>query len=136
MIGLLLLFQLAIPDSSALFAAADRFRVPHDVMLAVAWMETRDGLHIHKGPGREQCDSLGCRRVCRELGRMQINPCIFHLPDTTSATNRLWGAMLLHRHFNRLHSWPAAIKAYNGSGPMSEWYQIQALAFIGRRKIE
>src|SRR2546425_438487 len=82
MIGLLLVLQVIafkpLQDSVALRSVADSVGVPVNVMYAVAWMESRDG-HLGnkpRGPGREQCDSLGCRRVCREIGRLQINPCI------------------------------------------------------------
>lgn len=139
-IALLLALQFVLPDSSALYAVADSARVPHEVIAAVAWMETRDGQHVRRGPGREQCDSTGCHRVCREIGRMQINPCIrwkFVGCDSLAVPrqNVRCGAEILRERYERFGSWPAAIRAYNGAGPMADAYLLQALAYIGRRRL-
>lgn len=138
-LGLLAALQFSLPvDAAALYRAADSAGVPRDVMLAVAWMESRDGsrLNNYRGPGREQCDSLGCRRVCREIGRMQINPCIkWHIPACDSLTvysaNLRCGAAILRAARDGTTTWAEAIQRYNGSGKAAREYKLQALAFIG-----
>lgn len=134
-----------IVDRWYLESVAQEVGVPSKVMLAVAWQETRTGVkgNGYRGPGREQCDSIGCKRVCREVGRMQINPCInWRLPACKPKAilsyggNVRCGAAILSNRFVVLGSWTEAIKHYNGSGPHAERYLQQALAFIGRLTLE
>lgn len=139
MIALLLVLQFAIPrDTGALHAAATMAGVPPVVMYAVAWQESRDGRlgNAYRGAGREQCDSTGCRRVCREIGRMQLNPCIrYPLPACDSLrvywANLRCGAAVLHFRRAERGSWALAIRAYNGSGPAADRYLRQVLAYVG-----
>lgn len=139
MIGLLILVQFGLPvDAGILHKAADGANVPRVVMYAVAWQETRDGQrgNAPRGPGREQCDSLGCRRVCREVGRMQVNPCIRWglagcgwLVDLVQ--NTTCGAEILRYLYDKWGSWELAILHYNGSGPKAREYATRALAYVG-----
>ena len=140
---MILLLALQLVDSVALRDAAIKASIPPIVIEAIAYMETRSGdkLNAYRGPGREQCDSLGCRRVCREIGRLQINPCIrWHIAACDSirayAANLRCGAAILAERYRRYGSWPLAIRAYNGSGPMADLYQQRALAYIGKRTLE
>src|SRR5258705_179331 len=116
-----------------------------ELMEAVAWMESRSGSrqNNYKGPGREQCDSTGCHRVCREIGRMQINPCIQWGISVCNRDNiRFYrgnincGAAILAARRLKYGSWLSAVKHYNGSGPMADLYLQKALIYIGRRSLE
>jgi len=140
---MILLLALQLVDSVALRDAAIKASIPPIVIEAVAYMETRSGdkINAYRGPGREQCDSLGCRRVCREIGRLQINPCIrWSIPACDSirtySANLRCGAAILAERYHRYGSWSLAIRAYNGSGPMADLYQQRALAYIGKRALE
>ena len=142
MITLLLALNLqfaALPDSAALRVAGAEFNVPAVVMQAVAWQETRLNLNpAVRGPGREQCDSLGCRRVCREIGRLQVNACIQWRHPACAvallknyASNLRCGAAILRAARDGTSTWADAIRRYNGSGPHSRQYMKEALAYIG-----
>lgn len=132
-----------IVDRFYLESVAHDIGVPVQVMLAVAWQESRTGDkgNAYRGPGREQCDSTGCKRVCREIGRGQINPCIkWGFPGCSSLHTyrynvRCMGWILRAQHA-RHGTWALAIKHYNGSGPSADRYLQQALAFIGRLTLE
>jgi hypothetical protein len=140
-LALLLALQFAMPpDSTALRAAGAEFHVPAAVMYAVAWQETRLNLSpTIRGPGREQCDSgVGCRRVCREIGRFQINPCItWRHPACARDSLRLYasnlrcGAAILRAARDGTSTWADAIRVYNGSGPRARQYAKEALSYIG-----
>lgn len=139
-VALLLVAQLV--DSVPLKHVADSVGVPTEVLYAVAWMETRDGRAInYRGAGREQCDSTGCKRTCREVGRMQINPCIrWALPYCAEAAahrtaNVRCAAFILKHNYEKYGSWIEAIRRYNGSGPNAQKYLTEALAFIGKRAL-
>jgi len=140
----LLLALVQLTDTAQLNDAARLNNVPPVVMQAVAWMESRDGRrgNEYRGPGREQCDSAGCRRVCREIGRMQINPCIqWSIPVCNGVDIRRYfgnircGAAILAARRVKYGSWESAIRHYNGSGPLAERYLQTALAYIGRRTL-
>ena len=139
MLTLLALIQFALPvDTALLYKVADAQQVPRQVALAVAWMETRTGTkgNSYLGPGREQCDSTGCHRVCREVGRYQVNPCIsFNLEGCKQLRileqNITCGMGILRYLYSRDSSWTEAIRRYNGSGPRAREYQQKALAYIG-----
>lgn len=133
----------SIVDRWYLESVAHEIGVPSKVILAVAWQESRSGAkgNAYKGPGKEQCDSLGCRRVCREIGRGQINPCIkWGLPGCGSLHTYRYNvrcmAWILRAQRARHGSWVQAIKHYNGNGPRAEQYLQQALAFIGKQTLE
>lgn len=140
MIALVALLQFALPpDSANLRRAGESARVPAAVMYAVAWQESRSNLSpLLRGPGREQCDSAGCRRVCREVGRFQINPCIVWkhpacMRDSLKVydANVRCGAAILRAARDGTSTWADAIRRYNGSGPMSRKYQREVLEYIG-----
>lgn len=119
-------------------------------MYAIAWQETRSGqrLNDYIGPGREQCDSIPpgrCRRVCREIGRMQINPCgrWASLAQCSLARIKFYhgnlrcAAVILRKSRDIIAArdgvdvWTGAMKMYNGSGPHAEAYLTKALAYLG-----
>lgn len=137
MIIALLALQYALPlDTMALKQAANEARVPVAVVYAVKYMETRVGRAERAlGPGREVCDPM-CHRVCREIGPMQVNPCIhFDLPGCNAlkvyAQNLTCGAGILRFHYERTCSWQKAIEKYNGSGYQARIYVSKALEYIG-----
>lgn len=134
------MIQFALPpDSSALRRAGAEFNVPASVMYAVAWQETRSNVNpAVRGPGREQCDSLGCRRVCREIGRGQVNPCIvWKHPSCRRELLRVYEhnircmAAILRAAHDGASTWQDAIRKYNGSGPRARQYAKDALSYIG-----
>lgn len=136
----LLLLQFALPvDSAALRQVAESAGVPVPVMYAVAWQESRNNTNPNiRGPGREQCDSLGCRRVCREIGRMQINPCIlWRHPACVGVDLKVYAhnircsAAILKAARDGTSTWHDAIRRYNGSGPAARRYAKEVLAYIG-----
>lgn len=140
MIAFLLMLQFALPsDTAALRMAGAEHGVPAAVMYAVAWQETRLNISAStRGPGREQCDSAGCRRVCREVGRLQINPCITWRHPACArdslriyASNLRCGAAILRAARDGTATWADAIRRYNGSGPRARQYVKEALAYIG-----
>lgn len=137
---LLAALQFAVPpDSSRLATVAAEYDVPPAIAFAVAYMETRSNVNpAVRGPGREQCDSLGCRRVCREVGRFQINPCImWGFSECKPASIRTYegnvrcGVMILRAQRDGTATWVDAIRRYNGSGPKAREYTKEALAYIG-----
>jgi len=140
MLAILALAQFALPlDTLSLKQAGASAGVPAQVMYAVKWKESRvTRAENARGPGREQCDSLGCRRVCREIGPGQINPCIrWAWPECEPGHLREYyhnlacmASILKHLH-DKHGNWPEAIRRYNGSGPRSREYQREALAYIG-----
>ncbi len=62
-------------DADRLKAHADSQMVPERLVYGIAWMETRSGITGNKARGQGIVDSLGVHH-CREIGRMQLNPCI------------------------------------------------------------
>lgn len=144
MIALLLLQFALLPDSLELRRVGADFGVPAVVMQAVAYQETRLNISpLTRGPGREQCDSLGCRRVCREIGRLQINPCIQWRHPACAldslrhyASNLRCGAAILQDRFREFGNWSEAIRRYNGSGPRSRQYMREALSYIGWLRLQ
>lgn len=132
-------------DAARLAAYADSTGVPREVMWAVAWQESRGGQrgNSYIGPGIVVMDTISMipHRVCRERGRMQINPCYWKplAPRCTwqrvrdNYSDNVWCAGLKLHSLRAIYgSWEEAIRRYNGSGPMSRAYQQRALAYIGR----
>lgn len=152
---LLMILQFAaLPDSIRLRTVADSFNVPHAVVEAVAWMETRSNVSpLIRGPGVVDSiwsnDTLRIYRKCREVGRFQLRPCIdwvSRLDDRGCSTKLI---SLSYRHnlhcgvkFLRLlydtkceRSWVCVIRRHNGSGPMADAYLKKALAYVGWRSL-
>lgn len=70
-------------DAYQLKAHADSQMVPERLVFGIAWMETRSGITGNKarGPGIVHVDSIVLgqtfsHRICREIGRMQLSPCV------------------------------------------------------------
>src|SRR5438045_9005365 len=62
-------------DAYTLAQVADSFQVPHAVFYGIAWQETRGGSFTYtfpRGPGI----LINSKRVCREIGRTQLSPCV------------------------------------------------------------
>lgn len=129
-------------DAARIVAVADSVRVPRVLLLAVAWEETRSGARGNVYIGDGIVDSLG-HRICRERGRMQLNPCfpLTYLDANRCAVARVrlsyednvWcGALHLRDLYERTGGWTAAIARYNGSGAKAVAYQSRVLTTIGR----
>jgi hypothetical protein len=135
------LVQLSIPaDAAQLTRAADEFAVPRYVLWAVAVAESGwRGGNVARGPGR--VDSAGVVR-CREVGRMQLSPCIprtflgpFCALDRLRASladNIRCGAALLADLRRQHGSWSVAIERYNGRGPGARAYRRKVLGLVGQ----
>lgn len=114
----------------------------------MAWSETGSGAKWNAlGPGRLDStwvhDVLVVKRVCRELGRYQLNPCIDwvkRLGDSscTRANLRTDYAIgvrcgmenlsyLLTKYNNRV----TVVQRQNGGGPMADAYVLKTLAYLG-----
>ena len=97
-------------------------------------------------------DSIGYKRICREIGRMQILPC--H-PDSKgkiqpidwtwltphcNKKNNLYvydhnircGAAILAYNYRKYGSWMEVVKRYNGSGDQAEEYRAHVEQILGR----
>lgn len=139
---MLLLLLALVPDSLNLKAAGDLYQVPYMVMETVAWLETRNNLNPKvRGPGKVIWDSLGNgKRVCREIGRFQINPCVHRVSVVDSIYsyqgNIRWGAKYLRTLYNRYGTWSLVIKHYNGAGVKADAYLQKAYGYIGKRTLE
>lgn len=115
-----------LPDGVYLCAVAVDANVPPDVMLAIAWQETRNNLR------------QTIRGSAGEIGRMQVSPRIqWRHPACARDSLRLYasnlrcGAAILRLRFLESGSWSEALRRYNGSGPQSRKYQREILAYIG-----
>lgn len=141
-----------LQDSVALKATADSFGIPTEVIYAVAWKESRTGEHWNRlGPGVIDStwvnNTLTVRRTCREVGRFQLRSCVNWirlLRDSKCSTRRMrdeyrisihCGARNLRRLFDRYGSWLEAIRRQNGAGPKADFYLLEALAYIGWRRV-
>lgn len=142
MLLLLAIGPLVCGDSLALRTMALEAKVPPMVLEAVAYVETRCNVNpLVRGPGKLVWDSTGttAHRRCREVGRLQLNPCAFKLPDsvrTSYTANVQYGAIRLRWLYERYGSWTLAIKRYNGAGPRAEQYLGKILYYIGQRTVE
>ncbi len=136
-------------DSYKLAAYADSTRVPTQVMWAVAWEETRDGAkgNNYVGPGFLTFDvtTRTYKRVCRERGRMQLNPCFWQSKLARCSWQRVrdnyndnvfCAGSRLRILYEAYGSWESAIGHYNGSGPVAQAYKQRALAYIGRLALD
>lgn len=164
MLILIALVQLVMPltkhvDEALLTAYADSTNIPAVVMWAVAWQESRDGKkgNGYIGPGivrrtiirtvtvtDSSVDTLVIvrdERVCRERGRMQINPCTWRSKIAARCSamriklylgdNLYCAGRHLRYLYDRYGSWQKAIEKYNGSGYMARAYRQRALVYIG-----
>lgn len=134
-------------DALPLAHVADSLHVPRAVAWAVAENESGDGCrwNAYVGPGQlerlPRGDTTLVVRVCREVGRFQLRPCL----DWRGLSPRCTTYRLSHSYFANIHcgllrlrwlrqrygSWPAAIQHYNGAGPLAARYAQKALARIG-----
>ena len=147
-------------DADHLALVADSFNIPHPIFYAIAWQETRRGdfnYRFPRGPGKfvfdhctggPECPFRITKRICREVGRFQLNPCIdwsriLHDPLCTNAnilSKDKYFAYLVDVHcaaeqIANLHtgySWMETIRRYNGQGNISYKYLDSVLAYLGR----
>lgn len=133
---LLIAFSTRLVDAPQLAAHADSAGVSHALVWALAAAESGDGARGNAYVGQGQRDSAG-KVVCREIGRMQLNPCgawrrvvnnarCTLLRVRTSYDDNVHCALvyltLLHRQSG---SWLDAIRRYNGSGKQAEVYAFR-----------
>src|SRR5438105_8817583 len=62
-------------DAPLLAQVADSFKLPHAVFYGLAWQETRGGSYTATFP-RGQGVLTNSIRVCKEIGRFQLSPCV------------------------------------------------------------
>lgn len=159
-------------DASRILAHADTVRQQTGVFfsdaaaLALSWQETRSGAtkNSARGPGVWKSRSTGklCRaivcvpgdsiRVCKEVGRMQLNPCTdFTKVDPRCTRKAIRDSLNVNIHCGLM--WYVekiklcegdvicAIERYNGNGCIklnnhktmcSHEYRKEALAYIGQ----
>lgn len=135
-------------DAPLIASTADSFGVPRDIAYAAAWKETGTGLHWNAlGPGTIdstwQGDVLVVRRVCREIGRFQMKPCInwaarLHDPLCTYRTIRYDRLISIHCGIENLrflvdkyHDPVIVLQRQNGDGPQALAYVLDGLAYDG-----
>lgn len=151
-------------DYQQLRNVALEYNIPPIIFYSHAVVETGwKGGNSFLGPGKQDTiiikregrpDSLviGPRR-CREIGRMQINPC-----DDKGVRRSVWGwltphcrltnltkydsnlrcgaAILAYRHATNEGSWFKAIERYNGTGPKAREYRERVERLVGRMTIQ
>lgn len=129
------------PDAAILARHAQLHGVPIVLVWAVAARESgyRGGNHW-RGPGKWVADTVSpdsviLRRICREVGRMQLNPC-FPLtwldPWCTNTRVRTSYDANISCGVKYLASHGPRISRYNGRGPMAREYQRWIESEIGR----
>ena len=125
-LGLLWTLATGHPDAALLAAYADSAHVPHTVVWAIAWQESRHNLNP------------AVRGRAGEIGRLQVLPrtaktfCA-DLDIYTYSGNVKCGVRLLRGHFQRRGSWAAAIRAYQCPTCTRDTpYQRSVLERVGR----
>lgn len=145
-------------DYVALAAHADSEGISRGAFYGLAWMESRDGRclpHCPRGQGVVTRDSLGhLHHTCREVGRMQINPCAYldhqnprcayvRVRDNVD-DNYACAAWYYHALRRVKPTVLLAFQAYNGNDPdleyartglakVSEWWLLGLLTPEDRR---
>jgi len=148
-----------LEDEQQLADAGREFDVPSILM----WVHARQESGIHgnnkaRGPGfivvqrDARGDSIGYKRICREIGRMQILPC---RPDSKGKIQPIdwtWltphcnkkknlyaydhnircGAAILAYNYQKYGSWMEVVKRYNGSGDQAEEYRARVEQILGK----
>ena len=148
-----------LEDEQQLAQAAKEFNVPAILMWVHALKESgpRAG-NAARGPGfavvqrDAQGDSIGFKRVCREIGRMQILPCRVDSRGKIQGIDWTWltphcnkqhalyvydhnircGAAILAYNYGKWGSWAEVVKRYNGAGDQADQYRSHAEQLIGR----
>jgi len=150
-----------LQDVHQLTAHADSLKVPHRVVWAIAWQEGRSGSKGNNSLGQgilvavadttfRSWDSNGkllsaqvsyrYKRVCREIGRLQLNPCVDWvktLKDPRCTLQRIktsyddnvhCGVVNMKRLYTMHKGWTYVPSWYNGG---SAKYQSEAEVYIG-----
>jgi soluble lytic murein transglycosylase-like protein len=115
-------FRYDLPDETFITEQAKLAKVPSDIALAIAWMETRTNTNPN------------VRGRAGEVGRFQIGAASWLCRDlaiTQYEPNVSCGLRVLRYLYDKHGSWAEAIRRYNGSGPKSRAYASTALAYIG-----
>jgi len=138
-------------DAYTLAAQADSQGVPRTVSWAVAWEESRGGRrgNDYLGPGRIVADTATIdgvvtvrrHRICRELGRYQINPCTWRSSDPRCTLRRIsaryadnvyCGTKNIRNKYLECGNWHCAPRRHNGRGPLAELYGKRIDQYVGR----
>lgn len=131
-------------DAHLITAYADSLNVPRPIAWAVAWEESRDGRkgNAYLGPGKLiKVDSVTYRRVCREIGRFQINPCTWKSSDPRCTLQRIRDSLTDNIYCGVKHlawlrqnygSWSPAVRRFNGRGRKAEAYGKRVEHYVGR----
>ncbi len=148
-----------LEDERQLADAGREFNVPSLLMWVHAFKES--GFHGNnkaRGPGflvvqrDARGDSIGYKRLCREIGRMQILPCRIDSKGKVQPIDWTWltphcnkksnlylydhnircGAAILAFNYKKYGSWMEVVKRYNGSGDQAEEYRHHAEQILGR----
>ena len=132
---------LRTPSDAATLANVERwYGLPAGLLVAVAVAEsgydsTRG--QAARGPGR------GSRHTCREIGRLQVSPCLSWPPAMCRPaylahyhTNVRCGAWILRDLYRRHGSWAVAVERYNGSGPAARLYRQRVLAWWAEWRLD
>lgn len=127
-------------DESLLNTYADSLNVPRPIVWAVAYMESRTGRQGNRvlGQGVLAYSNGHLKRVCRDIGRMQVIPCgpvpkLFPnrcspaLLRTSYADNVWCGVRFLRWLYDKYGTWEAAVWHYNGS----QHYLALAKEYLG-----
>jgi hypothetical protein len=146
-----------LQDAHQLSAHADSLKVPRQLVWSIAWQEGRSGAKGNNilGQGILRPDTVYreygidgklsrvrvvYHRMCREIGRMQLNPCVNwtrNLHDdrcslkriTSSYDDNVYCAVMNMKRLAKLHnSWTYVPSWYNGGSAV---YQKEAEAYIG-----
>ncbi len=147
-----------LTDAHQLAAHADSLHAPKRVVWGIAWQESRDGSHGNKvrGQGILRLIKSSCymwdgatgkciqynetlQRICREVGRMQLNPCVswtqvLHSPRcslkriTESYDDNVYCGILNIKRAAKDHGWTKAPSFYNGGNAA---YQKDVEAWMG-----
>ena len=129
-------------DADRLKAHADSQMVPERLVFAIAWMETRSGISGNKARGPGIVDSMGVHH-CREIGRMQLNPCVNWqrlLKDYRCSLRHIkmsyddnvyCGIKNMLRLNLKYGGWQYVPQHYNGAGYGASVYQSGAESYLG-----
>lgn len=135
---------------------ADSIHLPHEVALTITWNESRSGrlVNAYRGPGRWKTDTtvtleddtvITKHRICREIGRLQLNPCQrgwAQGPRCTVARvtasyddNVYCGLRYAQLLQVRCGDYTCAVRSYNGGGPLADRYLTQSAEYLGRLRL-
>lgn len=113
-------------DRAYLCRLGELMNVPTEVVLAVAWAETRRNLNP------------SVRGRYGEIGRFQIGAALWRCRDLIIrryADNVLCGIRILRQLRDQHGTWAKAMERYNGGGRMARIYRQRAEEHVGRVRL-